>query len=112
MKKIRPLAALALITTVMFAAGCGLTDKSGKSSSAHAVEQISGSAGAELKDIKLYGHHPLSPWHIFIENYEQQQMLSGASASLPKGDVSVKITNKDSQENALAFNSRMVNLWI
>ncbi|WP_049628948.1 putative glycoside hydrolase [Cellvibrio sp. pealriver] len=61
-------------------------------------------ASGEPQNINVYVHRPLEPWHIFIENYEQQQMLSGASAALPKGDVKVQTADKDAQADALVFN--------
>lgn len=64
-------------------------------------EKIAGVASAEPSDINLYVRRPLSPWNIFIENHERQQILSGAFASLPKGDVVVKTVDKDVQEDAL-----------
>ena len=53
--------------------------------------------------IHLYEHRPLASWHIFIENYETQQKLTGASAALPKGDVKVQATASDAQKDALVF---------
>jgi beta-glucosidase len=61
-------------------------------------------ATRKSQGITLYRHSPLQTWHIFIENYERQQMLSGASATLPKGDVKVRISDKDSRGDALTFN--------
>ncbi len=57
----------------------------------------------EPQNINLYVRRPLEPWHIFIENYERQQILSGAFAALPKGDVKVQTADKDVQEDALVF---------
>lgn len=64
---------------------------------------VAGVANGEPQDINLYVRRPLQPWHIFIENYERQQILSGAFAALPKGDVKVQTADKDVQEDALTF---------
>lgn len=87
----------------LFKLGCGLTYKSGKSSVKTLPENVAGVANGEPQDINLYVRRPLQPWHIFIENYERQQILSGAFAALPKGDVKVQTADKDVQEDALTF---------
>ncbi len=88
----------------LFKLGYGLTYKSGKTGPVNLPEEVNGVASGEPQDIKLYVRRPLEPWHIFIENYERQQILSGAFAALPKGDVKVQTTDKDVQEDALTFN--------
>ena len=60
-------------------------------------------AAGKPQGIHLYRGGPLASWHIFIENYERQQLLSGASAALPKGDVTIHTSDKDSQGDALTF---------
>lgn len=87
----------------LFKLGYGLTYKSGKTGPKNLPEQVAGVASGEPQDIKLYVRRPLEPWHIFIENYERQQILSGAFAALPKGDVKVQTIDKDVQEDALAL---------
>lgn len=88
----------------LFKFGYGLTYKSGKTGPLNLPENVRGVASDKPQDIKLYVGRPLEPWHIFIENYERQQILSGAFAALPKGDVKVKTSDKDVQEDALVFN--------
>jgi beta-glucosidase len=87
----------------LFKLGYGLTYKSGKTGPKNLPEQVVGVASDEPQDINLYVRRPLEPWHVFIENYERQQILSGAFAALPKGDVKVQTIDKDVQEDALAF---------
>lgn len=87
----------------LFKLGYGLTYKSGKTGPKNLPEQVAGVASDKPQDIKLYVRRPLEPWHIFIENYERQQILSGAFAALPKGDVKVQTIDKDVQEDALAL---------
>lgn len=84
MKKFNQLAVLGLITAFIVTTFL----------SAHA---------AQTSNIVLYKASPLKSWQVFIENYEQQQVLSGVSAALPKGDVKVQTTDKDVQEDALTF---------
>jgi len=57
----------------------------------------------QISNIALYKAKTLPSWNIFIENYEQQQVLSGASAALPKGDVKAHATDKDAKKDALTF---------
>jgi beta-glucosidase len=87
----------------LFKSGYGLTYQSGKTGPQNLPEHVAGVASDEPQDIKLYVRRPLEPWHIFIENYERQQILSGAFAALPKGDVKIQTTDKDVQEDALTF---------
>ncbi len=54
-------------------------------------------------DIGIYKSVPLPTWNLFIENYETQQFVSGESTSLPKGDVIVQLSDKDSTKDALTF---------
>lgn len=88
----------------LFKYGYGLTYKSGKTGPGNLPENVRGVASDKPQDIKLYVGRPLEPWHIFIENHERQQILSGAFAALPKGDVKIKTADKDVQEDALVFN--------
>lgn len=53
--------------------------------------------------INLYDAAPLASWSLLIENQETQQLFSGESASLPKGDVKLDISGKDSAKDALTF---------
>jgi beta-glucosidase len=66
-------------------------------------EKVAGVAPNKPQDLNLYVRRPLQPWHVFIENYERQQILSGAYAALPKRDVIVQTLDKDVQEDALRF---------
>lgn len=84
MKKLHKLAVLGLIT-------------------ASIVTTISPAHADQTSNIALYQARPLPSWNIFIENYEQQQVLSGASAVLPKGDVKAHATDKDAKKDALTF---------
>lgn len=84
MKKLHKLVALGLITATIFTTHF----------SAHATQ---------TSNIVLYKASPLKSWQVFIENYEQQQVLSGASTALPKGDVKAQITDKDVKQDALTF---------
>ena len=84
MKTLKNIVTLGFITAAIFSA----------SHPAHA-EKIS--------TIHLYQAKPLASWNVFIENYEQQQILNGAFAVLPKGDVKVQTIDKDVQKDALAF---------
>lgn len=84
MKKLQNIVTFGFITATFFSA----------SYSAHA-EKIS--------TIDLYQAKPLASWNVFIENYEQQKVLSGTAVALPKNDVKVEIIDKNAQENALRF---------
>lgn len=84
MKKCYQLTAVGFIFATVFLANC----------SAHAEQAAT---------VDLYKANPLKSWQIFIENYEQQQVLSGASAALPKGDVKAQVTDKDVKKDALTF---------
>jgi len=53
--------------------------------------------------IKLYGSRPLATWNVFIENYETQQQFSSEITSLPKEDVKLLTSDKDSSRDALTF---------
>ncbi len=87
----------------LFKLGYGLTYKSGKAGPGKLPENVRGVASDKPQDINLYVGRPLEPWHIFIENPERQQILSGAFAALPKGDVRIQTADKDVQEDALIF---------
>ncbi|ACE82897.1 beta-glucosidase Cel3D [Cellvibrio japonicus] len=87
----------------LFKLGYGLHYKSGKAGPEKLPENMPGVASDKPQDIELYVRRPLEPWHIFIENYERQQILSGAFAALPKGDVKAITSDKDVQEDALTF---------
>lgn len=87
----------------LFKLGYGLNYSSGEAGAKLLPESVAGVETGEPKNINLYVRRPLEPWHIFIENPERQQILSGAFAALPKGDVKVQTTDKDVQEDALTF---------
>jgi len=53
--------------------------------------------------IPIYQSAPLASWNLFIENPDTQQQLAGESTSLPKGDVNVQLSDKDSKNDALTF---------
>ena len=89
--------------TPLFKLGYGLNYSSRKKTAKKLPEAVAGITSSEPQDIKLYVRRPLEPWHIFIENYERQQILSGAFAALPKGDVKVQTSDKGVQEDALHF---------
>ncbi len=55
------------------------------------------------KTIDVYKSAPLTLWDLYIENYETQQKVSGDLTSLPKKDVSVELTDKDTTNDALTF---------
>lgn len=55
------------------------------------------------KGINIYQSVPLTSWNVFIENYETQQQVSGELTSLPKGDVKVHISDKNTTKDALTF---------
>lgn len=59
--------------------------------------------------IDIYKSAPLASWDILIENYETQQKFSGESTSLPKGDVTLALSDKDSTKDAL--NLSWNNTW-
>lgn len=84
MKKLSQLAVLGLITTFI-------------------VAPIFSAHADQASNIVLYKASPLKSWQVFIENYEQQQVLSGASAALPKDDVKAQVTDKDVKKDALTF---------
>lgn len=87
----------------LFKFGYGLNYKAGKSGPKTLPENVPGVASDKPQDIVLYSGRPLSPWNMFIENPERQQILSGAFAALPNGDVKAETSDKDVQEDALHF---------
>jgi beta-glucosidase len=95
MKKLHQLTTIGLITAALCSANY--------SAYAEQKTNIAPRPKVASQDIKLYVHRPLEPWHIFIENYELQQILNGAFSALPKGDVKVQTTDKEVQEDALTF---------
>jgi beta-glucosidase len=87
----------------LFPLGYGLTYKSKQEGPGRLPEQVEGVATGEAGDINLYVRRPMSPRHVFINNGQRTQILSGAFASLPEGDVVIQTTDKDVQEDALSF---------
>ena len=62
-----------------------------------------GMGAAKPLSISIYEGRVLASWNLFIENYETQQKVSGDLTSLPKGDVKVQLSDKDSTKDALTF---------
>ena len=89
--------------TPLFAFGYGLDYNAKLEGPRGLMEKVAGVATEKSGDIKLYVGRPLQPWNIFIHNHERQQILSGAFAALPDGDVKIETMDKDVQEDALRF---------
>lgn len=66
-------------------------------------EKVPGIATPGEGDIHFYAGRTIQPWNIFIRNHERDQILSGAFATLPSGDVKIQTADKDVQEDALRF---------
>lgn len=87
----------------LFAYGYGLDYRSGKSGPENLAENVPGLMRGQPSEYDLYVGRPLQPWGIQIEDFEQNQMLSGAFARLPSGRVTVMTSDKEVQEDALTL---------
>ncbi|QIL90193.1 glycoside hydrolase family 3 protein [Microbulbifer sp. SH-1] len=87
----------------LFASGYGLSLADKKGGPKQLAENVPGLVRGEPESYALYDGRPLQPWGIQIDDFEQNQLLSGAFARLPSGRVSVVTTDKDVQEDALTF---------
>jgi beta-glucosidase len=85
----------------MFEYGYGLTYASGEIGPGELPEQVEGVSDADAGVINFYVGRALQPWVVYIHNHEYRQILNGAFASLPAGDVIVNTADKDVQEDAL-----------
>ncbi|WGL18401.1 glycoside hydrolase family 3 N-terminal domain-containing protein [Microbulbifer bruguierae] len=86
-----------------FALGYGLSLYAEYEGPARLTENVPGLLKGEPKSYALYQGRPLQPWGVQIDDFEQNQMLSGAFAKLPSGRVTVVTSDKDVQEDALTF---------
>ena len=89
--------------------GYGLTYASAASGPEQVDENVQGVATGETGKINFYVGRPLEPWDVYVRKGERRQLLSGAFAALPSGDVTVQTTDKDVQEDALRFTWKDVN---
>lgn len=87
----------------LFASGYGLSLSDKRGGPKQLAENVPGLMRGEPDSYALYEGRPLQPWGVQIDDFEQNQMLSGAFAKLPSGRVSVVTTDKDVQEDALTF---------
>lgn len=87
----------------LFKPGYGLTYHSGQAGPAILDESAVDVASAAPADIPFYVGRALQPWHVFIRNHQRNQILSGAFASLPDGDVIIRTSDKDIQGDALTL---------
>ncbi|WP_346837661.1 glycoside hydrolase family 3 N-terminal domain-containing protein [Microbulbifer sp. SAOS-129_SWC] len=86
----------------LFAFGYGLDYASAKQGPKKLAENVAGVTRGQPDHIDLFvGGRTLQPWGIQLNDFEQNQMLSGAFARLPSGRVTVEATDKDRQEDAL-----------
>ncbi len=84
----------------LFNLGYGLT-YSATTPLAQLPEAVAGIASSNASEIPFYVGRLLQPWNLYIRNPERDQILSGAFAQLPTGDVAIKTVDKDVQEDAL-----------
>jgi len=87
----------------LFAYGYGLDYAGGEQGPQELAEEVPGLTSGESSSIALYEGRPLQPWGVYINDFEQNQLLSGAFAKLPSGRVTVVTSDKDVQEDALTF---------
>ena len=87
----------------LFSTGYGLSLFSENAGPAKLAENVPGLMRGEPERYALYDGRPLQPWAVQIDDFEQNQMLSGAYAKLPSGRVTVVTSDKDVQEDALTF---------
>ncbi|MFD1217297.1 glycoside hydrolase family 3 N-terminal domain-containing protein [Microbulbifer celer] len=87
----------------LFRFGYGLSLFSEQQGPEKLAENVPGLQQGEPESYALYQGRPLQPWGIQIDDFEQNQMLSGAFAKLPSGRVTVVTTDKDVQEDALTL---------
>ncbi|MGL6159140.1 glycoside hydrolase family 3 N-terminal domain-containing protein [Microbulbifer sp.] len=87
----------------LFANGYGLDYAGAEQGPEELAENVPGLTSGESNSIALYVGRPLQPWGVRINDFEQDQMLSGAFAKLPSGRVTVVTSDKDVQEDALTL---------
>lgn len=87
----------------LFPLGYGLTYASRKQGPGKLPEDVPGVDKGEEQNIALYVGRPLEPWHVYIKNRERWQILSGPFAALARRDVSIRTSDKDTQEDALTL---------
>lgn len=87
----------------LFATGYGLSLYDEVQGPGKLAEDVPGLMRGEPESYALYRGRPLQPWGVQIEDFEKNQMLSGAFAKLPSGRVTVFTSDKDVQEDALTF---------
>ncbi|WP_016956006.1 glycoside hydrolase family 3 protein [Catenovulum agarivorans] len=86
----------------LFPFGFGLTYKDANNL-AELPEDVEGVDDGTASQIDVYVGRPLQPWHVFINQNNYKQILSGAFAELPNGEVQVTTIDKDIQEDALLW---------
>lgn len=85
----------------LFAYGYGLDYDAELQGPLGLPEKVAGVAKAGAADVDFYMGRPIQPWNVFIRNPNRHQILSGAFAEMPEGDVRLQTTDKDVQEDAL-----------
>ncbi|WP_308365686.1 MULTISPECIES: glycoside hydrolase family 3 N-terminal domain-containing protein [unclassified Microbulbifer] len=87
----------------LFAYGYGLDYAGAEQGPSGLAENVPGLTSGESDSIALYVGRPLQPWGVQINEFGQNQMLSGAFARLPSGHVTLVTSDKDVQEDALTL---------
>ncbi|MDZ7923160.1 MAG: glycoside hydrolase family 3 N-terminal domain-containing protein [Marinagarivorans sp.] len=88
-------------TQPLFNLGYGLTYAKKTPTLAPLPEDVAGITAGDDGVIPFYVGRTQQSWILYIRNGERDQMLSGAFAQLPTGDVTIKTVDKDVQEDAL-----------
>ncbi|MBN1377827.1 MAG: exo 1,3/1,4-beta-D-glucan glucohydrolase [Gammaproteobacteria bacterium] len=87
----------------LFGLGYSLTYASAQKELDSLEENFSNLTTANPAEIPLYIGKALEPWRVYIRNQQHRQILSGAFAATPDGDVLVSATDKDIQGDALTL---------
>lgn len=85
----------------LFEYGHGLSYASGEIGPGTLAEDVEGVSSADPGVIDFYVGRGLPPWVVYIHNHEYRQILNGAFAALPTGELEVNTADKDVQEDAL-----------
>ncbi len=85
----------------LFELGYGLTYASGETGPATLPESVPGLYVANPNQIDLYSGRPLEPWNLYLNGPDSRQILSGAYAALPGGNITLNTADKEVQEDAL-----------
>lgn len=85
----------------LFPLGYGLTYGTLSDELGLLPEDVEGVADSADGNVELFAGRPLSPWRVFVANNQTTQVISGAYAKVPGGDVTAELVDKDIQQDAV-----------